>query len=164
MSCIPVKLGRAKTIKFKSLVHPVVKNCVANSIELENQSLLVTGSNMSGKSTFIKAININVILAQTLNTALAEDFECPILDIATSIRIADNITNDTSYFMREVQKIGEIVELSHSSAQYLFTIDEIFKGTNARERISSAKAILEYINGGDAIVLISTHDLELTQL
>lgn len=155
-----------KEIKLEGVIHILVNNCVDNSLHLESKSLLLTGSNMSGKSTFIKAINLNVISSQVLNTSLTKYYEAPILAIATSIRISDDITEDKSYYMEEVQSMGELIEHSkNETIQYLFTIDEVFKGTNTIERISAAKAILDYLNNDKKhLVLVSTHDIELTQL
>jgi len=154
-----------KEIEVTSLYHPLVKDCVANDLRLINSSLLLTGSNMSGKSTFIKAINLNIIAAQALNTSFSQSCRIPFLGLATSIRIADDLLMDKSYYMEEVNAIGSLIELSkQQNIQILFTIDEVFKGTNTIERVSAAKAILEYLNQGQHIVLVSTHDIELTQL
>ena len=153
-----------KKIKFKSLYHPLVKNCVSNDLELYDKSLLLTGSNMSGKSTFVKAINLNVISAQVLKTCFAESYEAPIFALSSSMKIKDNIKEDKSYYLEEVVSIGEMIEKSNDDqVQYLFSIDEVFKGTNTIERISAAKAILSYLNDHKKhLVLVSTHDIELT--
>ncbi|MEZ5038764.1 MAG: hypothetical protein R2828_02700 [Saprospiraceae bacterium] len=154
-----------KEIQFVSLYHPLVKACVENDLHLKGRSLLLTGSNMSGKSTFIKAINLNVIAAQTLNTSFSKLCKIPPLAIATSIKIEDSLLEDKSYYMEEVNAIGRLIELSdNQDSQVLFTIDEVFKGTNTIERVSAAKAILTYLSKGKHIVLVSTHDIELTQL
>ncbi|MEM1321833.1 MAG: DNA mismatch repair protein MutS [Bacteroidota bacterium] len=154
-----------KEIQLKELYHPLVDNCVANDLHLHHKSLLLTGSNMSGKSTFIKAINLNIITSQTLNTSFTQYYKAPIFNLATSIQIRDVITEGRSYYMEEVATIGELLSASKTQTpQFLFTIDEVFKGTNTIERISSAKAILEYLNRDDHMVLVSTHDIELTQL
>lgn len=146
--------------------HPLVKDCVANNLHLEQKSLLLRGSNMSGKSTFIKAVNLNIIASQVLNISLTEYYQAPILAIATSIRISDDITEERSYYMEEVHSMGQLIEFAkNDSIQYLFTIDEVFKGTNTIERISAAKAILDFLNNDKKhLVLVSTDDIELTQL
>lgn len=120
---------------------------------------------MSGKSTFIKAINLNLIAAQVLNTSFTKSYIAPKLAIATSIEISDDLETATSYYMEEVEAIGHLIELSQlPNHQFLFTIDEVFKGTNTVERISAAKAILEFLNQKNHLILVSTHDLELTEL
>lgn len=154
-----------KEIYVKGIYHPLVEACIANDFHLKNKSLLLTGSNMSGKSTFVKALNLNVISSQVLNTSFSRQYEAPFFKIATSINISDNITENKSYFLDEVISVGELIELSEESeSQFLFTLDELFRGTNTIERVSLAKAILAYLNRKQHIVLVSTHDIELTQL
>lgn len=162
---IPKFTAPQKGIDLKQVYHPLVEGCVANDLRLDHKSLLLTGSNMSGKSTFVKALNLNLIAAQVLNTSFAKSYTAPFFKIATSIKISDNILENRSYFMEEVHSVGQLIERSEDlQSQYLFTIDELFKGTNTIERISSAKAILEFLNKGQHIVLVSTHDIELTLL
>ena len=162
----PIFSKPQKAITLQSLYHPLVKNCVENDLHLYNKSLLLTGSNMSGKSTFIKAVNLNIIASQVLHTSFTTSYEAPIFHIATSIRIQDDLMADTSYYRAEVESIGHLMELSEQAdRQYLFTIDEVFKGTNTIERISAAKSILSYLTSNkNHLVLVSTHDIELTQL
>ena len=158
-------LSNQKELKVQSLYHPLIDNCVANDLHLKGKSLLLTGSNMSGKSTLIKAINLNLITAQTINTSFTKLYEAPILAIATSIEISDDITSAKSYYMEEVETIGNLIALSgQHNKQFLFTIDEVFKGTNTIERISAAKAVLSFLNQKNHLVLVSTHDIELTEL
>ena len=159
----PIFEEAKKEIALQSVYHPLVENCVTNDLHLIDKSLLLTGSNMSGKSTFVKAINLNAIAAQTLNTSFAEKYKAPIFAIFSSIKIEDDIDSGSSYFLEEVASIGEMMEKSNSDdTQYLFTIDEVFKGTNTIERVSAAKAILSYLNRKNHLVLVSTHDIELT--
>lgn len=154
-----------KSLEVKDLYHPLVSDCVANDIALVDKSLLLTGSNMAGKSTFIKAVNLNAISSQILNTSFSTAYTAPIWYFKTSMTIKDNLEESSSYYMEEVSSIGELIKYSDDiEKQYLFTIDEIFKGTNTIERISTAKAILEYINRNNHLVLVSTHDIELTKL
>jgi len=163
---IPEFIPSQKEINLQQLYHPLVTNCVDNDLHLKNKSLLLTGSNMSGKSTFIKAVNLNVIASQVLNTSFTKSYIAPIFKIATSIGIKDDLMEDTSYYRAEVESIGDLITFSQQSdSQYLFTIDEVFKGTNTIERISAAKAILQYLTTDKLhLVLVSTHDIELTQL
>lgn len=162
---IPTFANKRKSLNLKSLYHPLVQDCVPNDIKLSDKSLLLTGSNMAGKSTFIKAVNLNCLSAQTMNTSFSKEYIAPSYIIKTSIDIKDNLDESTSYYMEEVYSIGELIESSDADdTLYLFTIDEIFKGTNTIERISSAKAILEYLNRKEHLILISTHDIELTKL
>ena len=161
--CEP-KFTSDKQILIKQISHPLINNCVVNDLTLSNKSLLLTGSNMSGKTTFIRTISINSILAQTLHICFAKEYSAPFLKIYSSIRITDNLLDDTSYYLKEVLTIKELVEASKEKNSCLFVLDEIFKGTNTIERVSGGKAILSFLNQQNHIVLVSTHDIELTQL
>ncbi|WP_111708670.1 MutS-related protein [Lutibacter citreus] len=153
-----------KQITTKEIKHPLIKNCIPNNLNLINKSLLLTGSNMSGKTTFIRTIATNSILAQTLNICFAKEYSAPFLKVYSSIRITDDLLDDTSYYLKEVLTIKELIKASEDKNPCLFVLDEIFKGTNTIERISGGKAILTFINKKNHIVLVSTHDVELTEL
>lgn len=154
-----------KILFFKELYHPLIKACVANDLTLDNRSLMLTGSNMSGKSTFIKSIGINVITSQTLNTSFTKEYKASPFQLSSSMKISDDINENKSYYLEEVITIGEMLESSEEKKErHLFIIDEIFKGTNTVERISGAKAILSHLNNGQHLVLLATHDIELTLL
>jgi len=162
---IPQFIEGQKELNIKGLYHPLIEECVSNDIHLKQKSLLLTGSNMAGKSTFIKTINLNALSSQVMNTSFAQAYKSQKWKIMTSMTIKDDLENDSSYYMEEVNSIQRILEASQSKdLQFLFTIDEIFKGTNTIERVSTAKAILEYLNKNNHMVLISTHDIELTKM
>lgn len=161
--CTPKKTNNKQLI-FSNIYHPLIENCTTNSLNLNNKSLLLTGSNMSGKTTFIRTIALNNILAQTLYLCFAKSFEAPFLKVFSSIRITDNLQSNTSYFLEEVLTTKEFIEASNQKEPCLFILDEIFKGTNTIERISGGKAILSHLNSKNHIVLVSTHDIELTDL
>lgn len=161
----PIFVNGKKEITFSELYHPLISDCVSNDLHLSEKSMLLTGSNMSGKSTFIKSIGLNAIASQTMNTSFSKEYIAPIFALSTSIKIDDNLQENKSYYQEEVVTIGNMLELSNTkNTQYLFIIDEVFKGTNTIERISGGKAILSYLNKGNHIVLVATHDVELTNL
>lgn len=126
--------------------------------------MLLTGSNMSGKTTFIRTVAVNSILAQTLHICFGKSYTAPFYKIYSSIRITDDLLDDTSYYLEEVLTVKELVEAAKNKQPNLFVLDEIFKGTNTIERISGGKAILSYLNKPNHTVLVSTHDIELTDL
>ena len=162
---IPEITDSKKVLNVEGLFHPLVENCISNDLHLNNQSLLLTGSNMSGKSTFIKAISLNLIASQILNTSFSKSYKNPMFALSTSINISDNIEEGSSYYQEEVNSIGQKIDQSNSNEiQYLFIIDEVFKGTNTIERISAGKSILSYLNKKNHIVLVSTHDIELANM
>lgn len=162
-TCEPIFTSK-KQIYTKEITHPLIENCIANNMNLSNKSLLLTGSNMSGKTTFIRTIAINSILAQTLNVCFAKEYTAPFMKVHSSIRITDDLLEDTSYYLKEVLTIKELIEASNDINPCLFVLDEIFKGTNTIERISGGKAILSFLNKKNHIVIVSTHDTELTDL
>jgi DNA mismatch repair ATPase MutS len=161
--CEPVFVSN-KYISTKDIQHPLITNCIPNSICLDGKSLLLTGSNMSGKTTFIRTIALNAVLAQTLNICYAKEYSAQFLKIHSSIRITDSLLNDTSYYLKEVLTIKDLITASKDDSPCLFILDEIFKGTNTIERVSGGKAILSYLNQSKHIVLVSTHDIELTEM
>jgi len=161
--CHPEFTPKKKLI-VKEISHPLLSDCVVNDLSLKNSSLLLTGSNMSGKTTFIRSVAINTIFAQTLNICFAKKFTAPFFKIYSSIRITDDLLENTSYYLEEVTTIKKLITASSDKNPCLFVLDEIFKGTNTIERISGGKAILSYLNKENNMVLVSTHDIELTDL
>lgn len=161
---VPVFTGKGGTLEAREVYHPLIPFCVANSINTNGRSVLLTGSNMSGKTSFIRTIGLNVISANTMNTCFADEFKCPDFKLFTAIRISDNLLNDRSYYFEEVLTIREMIEHCSDDSRSLFLLDEIFKGTNTVERISAGKAVLSYLENGKNIVFVSTHDIELADL
>lgn len=164
VTCSPEFLPAEKKLSAVEIYHPLIENCVTNSININGKSIFITGSNMSGKSTFLRSVLINSILAQTLNTCFAEAYNTPLLQQFSSIKISDDLQQAKSFYYKEVNVIFKMIEQSRNETQNIFIIDEIFKGTNTIERISLAKATLEYLNAGNNIVIASSHDLELLDL
>jgi DNA mismatch repair ATPase MutS len=157
------KFVSEKEISFENIYHPVVDNAVSNSLDELNKSALITGSNMAGKTTFIKTIGVNLILAQTIFLCHASSITTFRFFIKTSIKREDNIENSKSYFFAEIEAIKSFIQLAKKSENYLFLIDEIFRGTNTIERLASATAVLEYLNRSNR-ALVTTHDIELHHL
>ena len=151
--------------------HPLLLGAVPNSIELPpGRGALVTGSNMSGKSTFVKSVGLNVVLAQTINTCLATRYEAPILVVRSVIRRSDDVAGGRSYYRDEVEAVLSRVNASRTGPAHLFLFDELFRGTSTVERIAAAEATLKELvdDNGDVpsnhIVIAATHDRELVEL
>lgn len=160
---IPTFTTKTKYLHADEIYHPLIVDAIPNKLDLnKRKSVLISGSNMSGKTTFIRTVGINVILAQTINTACCKKIVLPRLKVHTAIKISDNLLDETSYYYAEVRRIKELLKESESEHANLFLLDELFKGTNTIERIASGKAVLSYLNQKDNVVLASTHDLELT--
>lgn len=162
--CIPVVSTDKRWIVAEDLYHPLIINCVKNSIHVQGKSILLTGSNMSGKTSFIRTIGINVITGLTLNTCFAARFTTPRTCIHSAIRISDDLMNDKSYYFEEVLTIKDMIDKSSTYKPNLFLLDEIFKGTNTIERVSAGKAVLSTLTKSENLVFVSTHDIELTNL
>lgn len=152
------KIGQ---LSGEGIYHPMIPGFVANSLENNKRSILLTGSNMSGKTTFIRTLGINILLSQTIGLAFARAFTLSRLRVHSAISILDNLFDDKSYYFEEVLTIKEMLVESKAESGNLFLLDELFRGTNTLERIAAGKAVLEYLNGDDNLVVVSTHDLEL---
>ncbi|SEF52114.1 MutS domain V [Halpernia humi] len=160
-TCEPIFINK-KEIKTENIYHPFIDNCVKNNLMISDKSLVLTGSNMSGKTTFMRCMTINSLFAQNFNLCFADSFECPKMQILTSISIQDNIEENKSYYLEEVMRIKTFLEKRDTFA--LILIDEIFSGTNTKERIAISKAVLSALNKDEKnLVVITTHDLEIAQ-
>jgi MutS domain V len=157
-------------VRSRSLGHPLIPTTtrVSNDIALEGLSTiyLITGSNMSGKSTFLRTIGINVCLAQAGAPVCASSFTWSWSRLACCIRINDSLDAGLSFFYAEVKRLKTILHATTdwSSPPVLFLIDEIFKGTNNRERLIGSRSYIKALAAGNGYGLVSTHDLELTDL
>lgn len=149
-------------LKFKGLTHPLIEQAVPNDFDF-TQNVLLTGSNASGKSTFMKAIALNLILAQAVQTVTAQQFHYQPGIVKTTMANADDVLSGDSYFMAEIKSLKRLLNYDASIPHYFF-IDEIFKGTNTAERIAASQAVLEYLAQFQEIkVIAATHDIELTR-
>lgn len=162
--CRPIFSDQPPTLAFDEIYHPLIDECITNSLHIHDKSILLTGSNMSGKTTFIRTIGINVLCAQTINTCFAQSMTLVPMRIYSAIRITDDLMNERSYYFEEVATVKQLIDESQSDNYSLFLLDEIFKGTNTLERIAAGKAVLSYIAQGKNLVFVSTHDIELTNL
>ena len=160
--CVP-SFNSSGLISFKNLYHPLLEEAVANSLELQNSSCLVTGSNMAGKTTFIKTVGLNCILAQTVGFCHADEINIPQIIVHSTIKRSDELSEHKSYYFKEIEAILEFINLNNESGNYLFLIDEIFRGTNTVERISAATSVLKYL-AKYSITFVTTHDIELHEL
>lgn len=109
----------------------------------------------------MKAVAINVILAQTINTCVAKNMKMPAIQVMTSMALRDDVLQGESYYMREIKYLKRMLDELETGEPMLFVIDEILKGTNTRERLAASNAILSYMVQKQGFLLIATHDLEL---
>lgn len=156
--------GKEALLEVQEIRHPLISDGVTNSLET-CQSVLLTGSNASGKSTFLKTIAINAILAQTLHTVLAQEYRSSIFHIASSMALRDDIMEHESYYIVEIKSLKRILDRSKSSEiPLLCFIDEVLRGTNTVERIASSSEILRVLANQGNLCFAATHDIELTYL
>ena len=163
-TCQPDFVETKKELSLKNVYHPLIPNCVKNDLIVNGKSALITGSNMSGKSTFLRTVIINSILAQSIHTCFADEFKTPLIRQFSSIRLDDNLFEGRSYYFEEVNVVASLLKEVDSPFQNIFILDEVFKGTNTIERIASAKAILSYLNRKENIVIVASHDMELSTM
>ena len=164
ISCIPTRVSAAKgSVAVAEMFHPLITNCTQNSWSGDNRSLLITGSNMSGKSAFIRTVAINILCAHTIHTAFAASFSSSYFKLFAIMNLADDLLEGKSYYMEEVLSIQELVVRSEQDTECLFLLDEIYRGTNTTERIAAAYAVLKYLNKQN-LAIAATHDSELTTL
>jgi DNA mismatch repair ATPase MutS len=126
--------------------------------------VLITGSNMSGKSTLLRTAGINLVLAYAGAPVCAKSFGASIMKIYTCMRIKDNLEESISSFYAELLRIKRIISEADSGERVFFAMDEIFKGTNSQDRHIGAKVLINKLSHTNSIGLVSTHDLELCDL
>jgi DNA mismatch repair ATPase MutS len=150
-------------ISIENGYHPLLQAPVPNSIHLVNSSALVTGSNMAGKTTFIKMVAMNIILGHTLGVCLADRATIPHSVVMALIRGEQSVESGKSRYFAEVEVIRDFIDRSATGQARVFVLDEPFSGTNTRERLGAATAVLGAISA-HAQILVTTHDVELQHL
>lgn len=149
-------------LNVQELYHPLLQNAVPNSVVLSRDTL-ITGSNASGKSTFIKAVAVNEILAMAVNTCTARVYQAPKGLVISSMAVRDNLLAGESYFVAEIKSLKRVLE-HVGQVPCLCFIDEILKGTNTVERIAASTAVLRYLYQHSCLCLVASHDVELTRI
>ncbi|MEZ0540791.1 MutS-related protein [Fibrella arboris] len=167
-------------IAAQQVVHPLIPpgRAIANTLSFEGggKTILITGSNMSGKSTFLRTIALNTVLAQAGAVVAAQRFVCSPVQIYTSMRTQDSLEENTSSFYAELKRLRTLIQLTQNdnrevaegtvyhSLPILYFLDEILKGTNSADRHKGAEALIRQLHRTSASGFVSTHDLELGQL
>ncbi len=150
------------------LGHPLLARdrCVANDVRLDSslRLLVVSGSNMSGKSTLLRSVGVNVVLARAGAPVRARHLRLSELTVAASLRVQDSLQAGRSRFFAEVTRVRQVLDLAQSRPPVLFLLDELFQGTNSRDRRVGAEAVVRTLLDAGALGLITTHDLALTDI
>ncbi len=156
------------TLKGEDIAHPLIKKKerISNSYSLNGKGALtiITGSNMSGKSTFLRTLGVNIVLALSGAPVCAKNFTVSELQLFTSMRTEDNLEEHVSSFYAELQRIKALLDEVEKGMPVLFMLDEILKGTNSHDRHNGAVSLAKQLSTTNAFGLISTHDLELGKL
>lgn len=158
--CVP---EFSKGILLEDGYHPLIPNPVKNSIEVE-KGVLLTGSNASGKSTFLKTMAVNAILAQTIYTCTAKRYCGGFYHTYTSMALRDSLGSGESYYIVEIKSLKRIIDAVADGQKILCFVDEVLRGTNTIERIAASTQILKSLAGKNIICFAATHDIELTRL
>lgn len=162
---ITEKLG---TLMADSLGHPLIpkEKMVTNSFSTESSEglNLITGSNMAGKSTFLRSVGVNIVLAMMGSAVYARSFTVSNMKVISSMRVNDNLEENTSTFYAELKKLKEVIEAVYQNEKVFLLLDEILRGTNSADRHTGSKALIKQLIEHKAVGLIATHDLELANL
>ncbi len=166
--CVPEftekELGRV--LEINQGYHPMLNEPVKNSITT-GESILLTGSNASGKSTFLKTVALCAIMAQTVHTVTADSYRAPMFAVFSAMSLRDSLMSGESYYIVEIKAIKRIldeIQAEEREVPVLCFVDEVLRGTNTIERISAAAQILKKISEDGALCFAATHDIELTEL
>ena len=166
--CMPSLEPAATEPRFaaEQLAHPLIpdESRIANDVVLgpPGRFLLVTGSNMSGKSTLLRAVGLNAVMALAGGPCCARSLKLSPLQLGSSIRVQDSLSRGVSYFMAELQRLKQVVDAAEASpGHFLFLLDEILHGTNTGERRIAARRVIAHLVGTGALGAVTTHDLDL---
>jgi DNA mismatch repair ATPase MutS len=164
----PHFLSGPPCLQATSLGHPLIPDtrCVRNDLAIteEHRIILISGSNMSGKSTLMRAVGINIVLAMAGAPVRAHSLQLTPLRVGASILVNDSLQKGSSRFYAEITRLRHILDLAEQQPPLLFLLDELLQGTNSRDRLIGAQGVVNSLLKTSAIGLISTHDLALTQL
>ncbi len=151
-------------VELIDVYHPMIANPVVNSIS-ENRGVLLTGSNASGKSTFLKTVAINALIAQTVNISFSNKYCANYFKIYSSMALRDDLQSNESYYIVEIKSLKRILDsINSSSVPVLCFVDEVLRGTNTVERIAASSQILSSLNKENVMCFAATHDVELTHI
>lgn len=165
--CFPqVEESMKLFIHLKGVLHPLIPQdqAIGNDFSMEHGTCIITGSNMSGKTTFLRTVGVNLALAYAGGPTLASAFRASRMAVYTSMRIEDSVSQGISSFYAELLRIKEIIDRSQKKEPMLALIDEIYRGTNSKDRILGAAETIRRLAGPQIITMLTTHDFELCDL
>ncbi len=161
--CVPELTKEGKPhVSFKGAYHFLLNDPVTSDLDTENH-VLITGSNASGKSTFLKTVALNAIFSQTIHTCFAENYSGSFFKTLTGMSLSDDIVSGESYYITEIKALKRIMDEGGEYPVLCF-VDEVLRGTNTVERIAASTSSLKYLADQNKLVFAATHDIELTTL
>lgn len=159
----PILLKGESTLEIYNAYHPLIEHPVKNSITVEN-GVLITGSNASGKSTFLRTVAINAILSQTIYTTFSSFYRAGFFRVYSSMALHDDLIGGASYYMVEIRSLKRIFDQIEKRIPILCFVDEVLRGTNTIERIAASSQILYSLAKDNVVCFAATHDIELTHI
>ncbi len=165
-SSAEVTIDNTPKIICRDMYHPLIKvsGVITNSISVNGETIIVTGSNMSGKTTFLRTIGMNIVLSYCGAPVCAKNFKTSLMQLYTSMRVVDDVSNGISTFYAEVLRIKEMISSLEDEGLKICLIDEIFKGTNSADRIVGARVVIDKLSNEKCVTFVSTHDFELCDM
>ena len=167
-SFVYAKIEKELVIDADGLGHPLINEneCVINDLLVDKQQsvVIITGANMAGKSTFLRSMGVNVVLALNGAVVCAKAFRCPVIQMRTGMRTADSLKEHQSYFYAELNRLKAIMDELRSDKPLFILLDEILKGTNSTDKQLGSIALVRQLLGHPCLALIATHDLTLGEL
>lgn len=156
----------AFSLQMKGLVHPFMNKAVSNELSFSSGDgiVIVTGANMAGKSTFLRAVGTNLVLSRITGMAHADEFEFSDMDLFSSMRSTDSVQRGQSYFFNELSRLKKLVEYRHPNKPLFVLLDEILKGTNSADKARGSWLFVERLLQDDIRGIVATHDLSLTKI
>jgi hypothetical protein len=166
--CFPIITEEHFHLNGEAIGHPLIAGSQLVSSDFNMKGIpkiaLVTGSNMAGKSTFLRSLGVNLVLAQTGAVVCARRFEFSPVQLMSSMRIADNLAENTSTFYAELKKLKTIIEAVNNKEKVFILLDEILRGTNSYDRHLGSAALIDQLVKEEAVAVIATHDVELASM
>lgn len=166
--CFPVPLSEGLSLSGKNIAHPLIspKQRISNDVEFMQPKKLffITGSNMSGKSTFLRSLGLNLVLAQAGFPVCASEFRFTPMKLATSIRISDSLRENTSLFYAELLKLRTVLDTLESGEKCFVLLDEILRGTNSADKYHGAYGFIKKLIRHNGMIVFATHDLKLCEM
>lgn len=168
--CVPTRTDAGSTTDIVDAWHPMLRDAVPNSVTLRGgEGMILTGSNMSGKSTFLRTVGVCIVLADALGICPARSYAGPVVRVRTCIGRTDDLASGKSYYLAEVEAVLEILRASDEPMPHVFLFDELFRGTNTIERLAAGEAVLSALmqsgaGGARHAVIVATHDGELVSM